>query len=696
VADRAPRGDLVRRARAWAVPLLASGALGVIAIRGILAAAGGPAAPLDDSFIHLQFARGLAGGHPFEYVAGEGYASGATSVLWPLLLAPFHLFGLRDVSLLWAAWLLGTVAHAGTALEAHRLTRRLAGEAAAIGAGAMCALFGAFAWFAWSGMETVALAWLLLWTARAAAARCEPERGGEPTSTRELVALGILAPLIRPEGAVASLVAVVALLHGARSRPVRSSAIAFAPLVGPLVGPLLNLAFTGHATSSTAQVKWMIGNPYYHLDTLAAATLANARLLVTSIMDGGDWTVLFLPEHASVPVLLGAIALPIAAHRRRVPWHGLFTAAVALATLLPCTYGTFLWNRLRYVWPFAGSWMVLAACFTREAGDLVRLLWPRATAITPLLAGGLVAGLGLRLPWALRDLAQSASAIARQQVALGRWAHDTLPATARIGVNDTGAIAYLSGRATFDVVGLTTEGEARYWVGGAGSRFEHYERMPAARRPSHFIVYPQWMACPPVLGRPLHEATVLDQTILGGTTMVAYEARWDLLGSGALPAAPPAGLALADEVDVADLESEAGHGYAIGDGWDTDDIVMTQEVPGSAVDPDTTPPTRIIADGGRVRRAADAFRVRLPATARRELWVRLSAEEPLDLVIRAGGREIGALSLDGDPGWVERGVPLPADLQAGDADVTITARAREAGVDGRFGAFHYWVFGGSG
>ena len=67
-------------------------------------------------------------------------------------------------------------------------------------------------------------------------------------------------------------------------------------------------------------------------------------------------------------------------------------------------------------------------------------------------------------------------------------------------MNDTGAIAYLSNRRTFDVCGLTTAGEARYWVAGAGSRFEHYERLGARRLPTHFIVYPNWFAIPALLG----------------------------------------------------------------------------------------------------------------------------------------------------------------------------------------------------
>ncbi len=668
--------------RAYGPALAVSAVLGAVAVGGILRDAGGPAAPLDDAFIHLQYARGLARGRFFEYVAGAGYSSGATSLLWPLLLAPFHALGMRDVALLWPAWLFGTLAHAGVAVEAYRLTRRLAGEAAALGTGAMCALFGAFAWFAWSGMETVALAWLLLRTARVAAARCEPERGevAAPTVTvRELVLLGVLAPLLRPEGALASLMAATALVHGVRGAPLSRRLVVFAPLLGPLVVPLLNLLFTGHASSATAQVKWMIGNPYYGAGAVVGATAANVRMLLTNLLDGGDFTALFLPEHASVPILLGAIALPIAAVRRRVPYHALFVGMVALGSLVPCTYLTFLWNRIRYVWPFAGAWFVLVGCLAREAGDLLRLFRPRLTAVTPLLAGGFAAALALRLPWALHDLAESASAITRQQVALGRWAAASLPEDARIGVNDTGAIAYLSGRRTFDVVGLTTEGEARYWVAGAGSRFEHYEKLPAGRRPTHFIVYPQWMACPPVLGPLLTEATVIDQSILGGVTMEAHEARWDLLGSGALPATPPPGLALVDEVDVADLESEAAHAYALGDTWDTDNQVATLG----------TPPT--IADGGRLRRTADRFRVKLPAGQAALRVMRVSADAPVVLVVSAGGRDAGTVRVGADDGWVERSIVLPAESGTGETAITVTAQARGDG-EARFGAFHDWIY----
>src|SRR5215218_6857551 len=40
-------------------------------------------APLDDVYIHFDFARSIAQGHPFEWIPGNGYSSGATSLVYP-------------------------------------------------------------------------------------------------------------------------------------------------------------------------------------------------------------------------------------------------------------------------------------------------------------------------------------------------------------------------------------------------------------------------------------------------------------------------------------------------------------------------------------------------------------------------------------------------------------------------------------
>ncbi len=675
------------RARPYLPALAVSGALGAIAVRGILDRTHRPAVPLDDSFIHFQFARRIAEGHPFTFGDGGGFSSGATSFAWPMLIAPFHLLGARELAVIWVAWVLGTLFHAATAVETTRLATPLVGRAAGLGAGAMSALFGAFAWFAWSGMETIALAWALTRTARQAAEWAEraPHERSVRVGALGVGATGLVAPLIRPEGALAALAAfgVLAIWRATPAgsldsrrdlRVARTAlrALPALPLVGVALVPLLNLATTGHASSATSMVKLLVGNPHYTGARLWGAIGANAQLMVSDLLVGGTYTAVFLPRWSLWAFAAGVPALGWLALRERRWPRAVLVLLLALATLVVCAYLTMLWNRVRYIWPFAPAWFVLVAAAAAAIGRLAERWWREGAGVVGGVLAGVYAGaLADKLPWALEDLATSAAAIDGQQVKLGLWARGALPADARVGVNDTGAIAYLSRRRTFDLVGLTTEGEARHWVAGAGARFEHYERMPRDMLPTHFIVYPQWMGLPMLLGEELTSATVLEQSILGGATKTAYVARWDALGSGALPDDDAAQLAA--EVDVADLESEVRAGYALLDGWDADcQAISSDDVPARV-------------DGGRLRRTLDAFDVDLPAGDVR-MTMRLGAEEPTSVNVTAGGEEIGSVDVS-EGTWVERSVLLRA-LPGGRTRVEVRVAKGQA----PFASLHYWFF----
>jgi hypothetical protein len=156
-----PLVELSKRLLPYAPVALVTAFLAAYAVRGVIAKCGHPAVPLDDAFIHFQYAKRLAGGHFFSYVDGEGYSSGATSLLWPLVLAPFYLIGLRDLSIIWAAWFFGFLSLGALAVETYRLSAPLAGRGPALGAGAMVLAFGGYLWCAASGMEVVPLAWTL-------------------------------------------------------------------------------------------------------------------------------------------------------------------------------------------------------------------------------------------------------------------------------------------------------------------------------------------------------------------------------------------------------------------------------------------------------------------------------------------------------------------------------------------------------
>ena len=650
-----------------------------------------------------QYARRLAEGGFFSFVAGDGYSSGATSLLWPVLLAPFHALGLRDLSLVYAAWALGLVFHAALAVETARLARPLAGPAAAAGAGAMCAGFAAFAWFAWSGMETVAFAWILTRTARLAGALCEPDPR-EPAADSAAPAQPPSAPAQPPTAWNRPLPRALRLRRApaspggrprlparrGRARPlgVTLRASSTAPGASPprsitlprRRSPALRRAparpRAAPRSARRPDLEPAARGPPDLLDDLRQVADRQPQLRRTDargraprqrpaardrVIDGGQWTAVFLPEGSAAVIALGAVALAVAAHRRGRPAHAAIRggprarrAAALHVPQLPLEP-----RALR---------LALRAGVDRH-GRLPRARARRRRPAAPALARlrdapprrrvrrrpGRAAAVGHQRP------RQSARAIDRQQVWLGRWAAQHLPEDARIGVNDTGALAYFSGRRTFDVVGLTTEGEARYWVAGAGSRFEHYEKLPPERRPTHFIVYPHWMACAPVLGRELVDATVEDQAILGGTDDDRLRGA---LGPprlrGRCRCASVPGERILDELDVSDLKSEAAHAYALDPLADQRNMAIALAAPESSApgELDLTRPE--LADGGRQHRTADRFVAHLaapPAEAR--LVLRVASDDGAELAVSVAGQDIGTVDVPRGP-WVERALPLPA------------------------------------
>src|SRR5205085_6017108 len=151
--------------------------------------AGASGFPLDDSWIHLHFARNLAEGAGFAYNPGVPVA-GSTAPLWTLLLAA----GARvaGASLVMVKTI-GVAAAATAALLLRRAALAWGAPPAAALAGAIAlAWSGPFAWGALSGME-VSLAALLVTATVLALAR---ERFALAALT------GALAALTRPEAVV--------------------------------------------------------------------------------------------------------------------------------------------------------------------------------------------------------------------------------------------------------------------------------------------------------------------------------------------------------------------------------------------------------------------------------------------------------------------------------------------------------------
>ncbi len=282
-------------------------ALALVSAAGIGRAISGEPAllPLDDAYIHLQYARQLAAGQPYVYNPGLPPTSGATSFLYPYLLAPGALAGAADLQLgLWAlaigasalalgGWL---IYRAGLAVGAPFWPSALAALAYAVS--------GAALWHAMSGMETALAVLAVLLAAYGIAARSD---------RWTLVGAGFAA-VVRPEWAIVTLLAVSLLAwrwwgEGLR----RSKRWLWLLLPLALIGlqPLVNLLLTGSMVASGNAAKSIFGavppDAGEMLARWAEQVVRMWRELIAGSLGGGPLLYVALP--ALVMALLGGAAL---------------------------------------------------------------------------------------------------------------------------------------------------------------------------------------------------------------------------------------------------------------------------------------------------------------------------------------------------------------------------------------------------
>ncbi|MDQ3930779.1 MAG: hypothetical protein M3328_16740, partial [Chloroflexota bacterium] len=222
-------------------------------------AGGHLAPPLDDTFIHFQYARQMAAGHPFEYNTGDPPSSGASSFIYPFLLAPAFLLGLDGQKPLLFADLLNFLAHLGSVALLYGLASRLGGRPLGLFASVLFLLDGRLNYIFLSGMETglftfslIAFFWLL-------------SRGAGVERFVWLAVVGSLAALLRPEGhIIMSVLCVVALVfawRGAGRLRLRHLWLVV-PVLAGLIPYFANLLMTGQLQFNTAASKSIWYLPY--------------------------------------------------------------------------------------------------------------------------------------------------------------------------------------------------------------------------------------------------------------------------------------------------------------------------------------------------------------------------------------------------------------------------------------------------
>ena len=561
--------------------------------------------PLDDSYIYLTYAKQFGRGEPFTYFSGGGYSAGSTSVVWPMLLAPFWTLGARGHALVWVSYVLCTGLYAATAIGVWRVVRQLASEQAGV-LGALALLgIAPFAWTSLSGME-VAFASVLLLATILLLIRQAPTG---PPSRRLAVCLAALS-LSRPEATLLVLGVIgVAVLGRLRKRELRAAAWWLAPLAAPLAWVVANKAIAGNLFPNTGVAKSYFYLPGFDWTYWRSAVWSTSgKMLKGLFWDPGS--PLVWPKLVALAWLVGAVRVMLWARRARRMLAGVLVVASPFVLLFAVVASSGLWSfqNYRYIGPVFPLLMIpvgvaLAPCRGERMSPIVAALaegvaviaialqvapvlplvtvvvacllaplavrWARRAhaAVTALVLAMFAYVAVPRLAADARLFAQGAVDTNTQVVAIGNYLHAKLP-DASVMFHDAGAIAYYGDGKVYDMLGLVTNHQAGIANHGAGARFEFLEDLPPEQRPTHFAYYPSWLGTDELYGDVLLQTPLRPRIpgltkapLVGDTDMQVIVASFDHVGTGEHPLTEHAGWRVVDRIDVANLASEQAHGW---------------------------------------------------------------------------------------------------------------------------------------
>ena len=483
--------------------------------------AGAQGFPLDDSWIHLQFARNLAAGAGFSYNPGTPVA-GSTAPLWTLLLGAGAVVASASLA---TAKVLGVAATLAAALVTRRAAlawgaRRNVALVAAIAFGWM----GPVAWGALSGME-VPLAALLVAAALLAHAR------DRLLASAVCAALAILA---RPEALL-----LVPFLVAARPLTLRRVAV-FALVTTAVAAPavLFSLSTAGTPYPATAAAKvegglvgWLSG-----VREPAAVTWIERPAAFFREWIGWLATTHWLLPAALVPALilgwrragraLGIVELALVAHPLGMallaPYRGpAFQEGRYSIHLLPLAVLAIAVAVGRREQAASGRGQVdesttegdTAVSAAPAVGRRRWMLGVTAVAWLAIAAAALVPA-ATRYAWGVQN-------INAMQVHLGHWVDAQLPKTARIALNDIGAIAFFSRREVIDLMGLVTPEIIPYRRRGETGVMEYISETC----PEYVIIFPEWfprLAASTETLRPIYRVRLERNEVAGAPEMVVY------------------------------------------------------------------------------------------------------------------------------------------------------------------------------
>lgn len=647
---------------AWGICALVVGII-FVAYYNVAAQSGDVVMPLDDTYIHFQYARQLANGEPYVYNPGEEATSGATSFLYPYILATGYLIGFKGLNLGVWAMLVGAALltiTTGLLVLIGRYFKLPVWIALLLALS--FPLTGAVGWHYMSGMETGLMITLTIATLYTILTK----------QTRAFGSVAALLAMTRPEGSIMALVATgMMALQNWRNRWL------ILPIVAVLIQPTVNIIFTGSSSSTGGEAKSILSVVPFYLDTTIQRIFENFTRILREWFIGANEHV-FVNPLFSLLAVLGIVNLWRNKQRSTII---ILLGWIVIIGLAIATLDTAFWHFKRYQMPLIAlvfPLSIMGVGFIHRKGN--------QTAV--------VAGLMLMLAFLttgefLRLYDVNIKNVLAQPFPMAQWLKANTPPDSLVAVHDVGMMRYIGERHTLDMVGLTTPGAADYWRNGPGSVAEFVMN----EQPDYVAAYTtarglNYLADTDLYGEELAGFTAdyapQDNVALGAEFQGIYRV---MLGDQPAGALQPSTLRYADQlldiIDVADLTSEQAHQYH----WSNE-----ERLPGFVTEAyqfnyiDCSLPECHILDGGRRINGSETFTITVDEIAPLVLITRVHPSSRGTLNIYANDVLIATRWIPNIAGnWLEIATLIPAEQITEQTTIRIEA-------DSVYVPYQHWIY----
>ena len=488
--------------------------------------------PLDDSWIHLQFARNLATGQGLSYNPGE-IVTGSTAPLWSALVSLVYL--LPGNVFIWTQ-ILGSALFLLSIDVTWRLGRALGlTDQAASFATVLTLSTSWLVWSALSGMEIPLFLCLSLW-----GILLHLRERGRPDGLP--LSLGVLALscLARPEGVLLLLLAVAdrCLRWKEVETPDSTAEDGMLALGRPRLAPFAaGLVLILSALIAPLLFYRLAGGSF--LPTTFAAKAGPVRHALPSLPYLYNILSIFFRPQPFALLLLGAGVIQQIRRLGTVRDRGLLLSLWVIG--LPLAYSmishertTLAGNFGRYYFPLFPVIILLAVLgiepAARRLGSSITAgghrVWLGAVLAVLILAPSvynLIEGAGL--------YAVNVVNVQSSDVRTARWLAPRLNPAALIAVNDIGAFKYLLPNRVVDLAGIANP-EILREVAAETQRGKPWGSAMleaiASRRPDYIAIFPAWL--PAVDKSPefqrVYDLTIENNRTMGANELVVYRTPW--------------------------------------------------------------------------------------------------------------------------------------------------------------------------